>query len=270
MPLTTWKGFRAVAVRSDAALAALLLALALPAAAAERVVTGVSADTVALNVTFASPEILVFGAISRDAPVPEGAGPLDIVVTLKGPPERVVVRRKDRVLGLWVNAAAVRVRGAPSFYAVAATRPVAEILSETERLRYAIGIDQAVRLFGSHPTIADTGAFATALARIRLAEGRFSLLENGGVGLEQDTLFQARFVLPADLVEGTYAAEVFLVRDGQVISAGMTRIEVRLAGIERWIYNLSREAPFVYGLFAIAVALAAGWLAAFGFRLIRR
>ena len=86
----------------------------------------------------------------------------------------------------------------------------------------------------------------------------------------EETLFQTRIEMPANLVEGDYAAEFFLVRDREVISSGATIISVEKAGIERWLYNLSRDEPLAYGLMSVALALAAGWLAAAAFRLARR
>ena len=57
-------------------LAVLLLGmLAAPLAAQETVVTGVSTENIGLNATFDGSELLVFGAIRREAPVPPGAGP---------------------------------------------------------------------------------------------------------------------------------------------------------------------------------------------------
>ena len=54
--------------------------------------------------------------------------------------------------------------------------------------------------------------------------------------------------MPANLVEGDYAAEFFLVRDREVVSSGATLIRVEKTGIERWLYNLSRNEPLLYGL----------------------
>ncbi len=247
----------------------LVLLLAGPVAAQETVVTGVSTDNIALNATFDGSELFVFGAIRRDAPIPPGAAPLDVIITIKGPPRTVKVRRKDRRLGIWMNTDSLTVRQAPSFYAIATTRPLDDILSETERLRYQIGMDQAVRRVGGHDTIEDTTVYTDALVRLREYSGIYQQLEDK-VALAQDTLFQTRINMPANLVEGDYAAQFFLVRDNKVISSGGTTIRVQKTGIERWVYNLSRTNPLLYGLASVAAALAAGWLAAEGFRLARR
>lgn len=253
----------------------LLLALCLAcllgpsSSAQESVVTGLSTDRIALTARYEGSEILVFGAIRRDAPNPPGTPSPDVIVTLKGPPKSVIIRRKERMLGIWLNTEAVRVRGAPSYYAVAATRPLAGLLTETERLRHQIGMDQAARRVEGVAGLTDTGDFTRALSRIRYGQGLYSQ-QDGGVSLAEETLFQARFDLPANLVEGDYDAEFFLVRDRQVISSANTIITVEKAGVERWLYNLAQRSPFLYGLLAVGLALACGWLANAAFALGRR
>lgn len=249
-------------------IATLLLVLtASPLPAAETVVTGVSTDNIALNATFDGSELFVFGAIRREAPPPEG--PVGIVITVKGPPRTVKVQEKARRFGIWMNAETVRVRQAPSFYAIATTGPLDEMLSETERLRYQIGMDEAVRRVAGNPEVDDASTFTDALVRLRMADGTYQALD-GEVAVAEETLFRTRIELPANLVEGDYKAEFFLVRDRKVISAAASTIRVEKTGLERWLYNMARNRPFLYGLMSVALALAAGWIAAEGFRLAKR
>ncbi|MEM8570511.1 MAG: TIGR02186 family protein [Pseudomonadota bacterium] len=237
--------------------------------AQETVVTGLSTENIALNATFNGSQLFVFGAIRRTAPPPADAGPLDVIITVKGPVKPITVRRKARMFGIWVNEAAVGVRESPSFYAIATTRPLSDLLTETERLRYGIGMDQAVRRVESHPGLTDTQPFAEALVRLREHAGLYEQLD-GAVSLAEDTLFQTEIELPANIVEGDYAAEFFLVRDRAVVSSGNATIVVEKTGIERWLYNLSQQQPLIYGILSVVLALAAGWLAATAFRLARR
>jgi uncharacterized protein (TIGR02186 family) len=250
-------------------LLALLLCLVLPAAADETVVTGLSTDKISLNANFDGSELFVFGAIRRDGPIPQDAGSLDIIITIKGPPRQVTVRRKSREFGIWVNTAGLTVRQAPSFYAIASTRPVSELIDETDRLRYGIGMDEAVRRVSGSDTIADTTPFTEAVIRLRMENGIYAELDEGVI-LSEDTLFQTRIDMPANLVEGDYAAQFFLVRKREVLSAAETTILVEKTGIERWIYNLSKQQPLAYGILAVLGAFAAGWVAAEAFRLARR
>jgi uncharacterized protein (TIGR02186 family) len=248
---------------------AAALAFGAPAASQESFVTGMSTENIMLTANFTGSEVLVFGAIRRDSPIPVGEAPLDIVITLTGPPRTEIVRRKERRFGIWVNTEGVRIRQAPTYSAVASTRPIDDILSQTEQLRHQIGLEQAVRRVGGHSSLIDTSDYTDAMLRLRLASGLYER-DDTGVTLAEDTLFQTRFDLPTNVVEGTYDTRFFLVRNSQVISTGETFITVEKAGIERWLYNLSQQRPLLYGLLSVGIALAAGWVAATAFRLARR
>ena len=248
---------------------AAILAGAVPAAAQESIVTDLSTEDIALTANVEGSEVFVFGAIQRDAPIPAGAGTLDIVITLTGPTRQIWVRLKERRLGIWINTDSVRIARVPSYYAVASTRPIEAILTEDQRLRWGIGIEEALRPAGALPTVPETAHFAEAVIRIKREQDLYALMERQ-VELKEQTLFSATFSLPAALVEGSYEAEFFLVRGGEVIHAAETAITVRKAGFERWIFNLSRDQPLAYGVLAVAMALLTGWLAATATRFLRR
>ncbi len=236
-------------------------------AQAEEVVLGLSRDQVAITTRFDGSEILIFGAVKREEPIPEGP-PLEVVITVAGPSQPVMVRKKDKVLGIWVNTEAVEVDLAPSFYAVASTAPLDTILSDVEDLRHKITVPRAIRSVGAPDTVQDSAAFTEALIRIRTNNALYQSLEDG-VALDQQTLFRTAITLPANLTEGEYDTRIFLLRGGQVVSTYDTTIDVRKVGMERWLFALSRENPMAYGLLSLAIAIAAGWGASAVFRLIR-
>lgn len=248
----------------------LALLLLLPAAAAraeEAVVAGLSQSKIAITANFDGSDILIYGAVKREAPIPDGA-PLEVIVTVEGPSTPIMVRRKSRSFGIWVNTAGVEVDRAPSFYAVATTGPLDEILSQTEDLRRKISVPQMIRSVGAPQEIADSPAFTEALIRIRERNGLYSLHE-GTVGLEQATLFRTDIDLPANLVEGDYLTRIFLLRDKSVIAKHEAMIDVRKVGLERWLYDLAYRQPVIYGILALVVAALAGWTASAAFRLLR-
>lgn len=247
-------------------LALVLLAFALPARA-EEVVARLSQDAISITANFDGSEIFVFGAVKRAAPPPAEA-PLDVVITLLGPSEPVTVRRKDRVAGIWVNTQAVEVDLAPAFYAVATTGPLPEVLSQTEDLRHAVSIPRAIRSVGAPSDVQDALAFTEALIRLRARDGTYRL-EEGQVRLEEQTLFSTRFELPANLVEGSYRARIFLTRDREVVDLYETEIPVRKVGLERLVWLLAHERPLAYGLLSLVLAVVAGWAASAAFRYIR-
>ena len=244
----------------------LFLLLAWPASA-EEVVLGLSQDRVAITTSFEGSEILIFGAIKRDGPIPDGP-PLHVIVTVSGPSEPVVVRRKENRFGIWVNTDAVEVDAAPSFYAVASSGPLTEVLSNVEDLRHHISVPRAIRSVGAPESILDAEVFTEALIRIREGQDQYQILENQVV-VDEQTLFRTRVQLPAALVEGDYATRIFLTRGGEVISSYETQIDVDKVGLERWLYDMSRQQPLVYGLMSLAIAIFAGWGASAAFSLLR-
>jgi uncharacterized protein (TIGR02186 family) len=246
----------------------LLLILILPTrpAYAETIVLGLSESEVGITATFDGSDILVFGAVKREAPIPEGE-PLDIIIAVTGPLTPVTVRKKARRFGIWVNTEAARISSAPSFYAVATTRPLDQMLRDTDDLRHSITIPRAIRSIGNE--VEDTAAFTEALIRIRAEEGLYSLLE-GAVELTDQTLFRTRISLPANLIEGRYDARIYLAREGHVIDTYEAPIIVRKIGLERWLFNLAQSQPFLYGLLTISLAIVLGWAASFAFQSFRR
>ncbi|WP_420005198.1 TIGR02186 family protein [Arenibacterium sp. LLYu02] len=251
-------------MRALALLLPALLWLSTPAMA-EEVVLGLSHDRVAITATFDGSEILIFGAVKRESPIATEA-PLEVIVTVSGPKEPVMVRRKDRDFGIWVNKDSVAVDSAPSFYAVATSAPFEDVLTDTEDLRHKISINRAIRSVGAK--IEGTEDFTEALIRIREARGLYSLQEQA-VALDEQTLFRTAMRMPADLIEGAYQTRIFLTRKGQVVSEYETVIEVNKVGMERFLFNLSREHPPLYGLLALVIAMLSGWGAAALFQMLR-
>ena len=246
---------------------AFALLLALPAWA-EDIVLGLSSDQVSINTNFDGSEILIFGAVKRDAPAPDEPR-LQVIVTVAGPSERVTVRRKEKRFGIWVNVDAVEVDHAPSFYAVSSSTVLGLALSEPEDQRHSVSIPRAIRSVGAPMNITDSESFSQALIRIKSASNQYQLNE-GTVSVDEQTLFRTAIKLPAALTEGDYKTRIFLTRGGDVISKYETSIFVRKVGMERWLFRMSRESAFLYGLMSLAIAIAAGWGASAVFSAFRR
>ena len=245
----------------------LCLAFVASAVGAEEVVLGLSQDQVAITTNFDGSEILLFGAVKREAPIPEE--PLDVVIAVSGPSSPLTVRRKERKFGIWVNTDAVEIDAAPSFYAVATSAPFAEVISNVEDQRHKISIPRAIRSIGAPMDVEDAQSFSEAVIRIRTNEDLYQLRENT-VEIEQQTLFRTSIQMPANLTEGDYPTRIFLTRDGKVVSQLETVINVNKVGLERWLFDLSRNQPLIYGIMSLAIAIAAGWLASAAFQILRR
>ncbi len=244
----------------------LLMMVALPARA-EQIVAGLSQSEVSITANFTGSEIIIYGAVKRDAPAPKTPR-LEVIVTVEGPATPLIIRKKSRRTGIWVNTDSVQIDLAPSFYAVATTGPIDEILSDTENLRYQITIPRAIRAIGISAEAENSTDFIAALLRIREREDRYRLAE-GAVELTDATLFRADVVLPANLTEGDYRVRMYLTRGGKVVDAQDQVIAVQKQGLERFVNRLSKSQPLIYGLISLVMAVAAGWGASAAFRLLR-
>jgi uncharacterized protein (TIGR02186 family) len=243
-----------------------LMLLAPVAALAEEVVAGLSQTRVSITTNFDGSEILIFGAVKRETAIADE--PLNVIITVSGPSMPTVVRKKDRRFGIWVNTESLEIDAAPSFYAVTTSAPWEASLSAVEDLRHQVSVAQAIRSVGAPAGIMDAGRFADALIRIREDAGLYQT-DIGGINLSEETLFDTSVRLPANLTEGAYVARFLLTRGGAVIDVHEEQIDVRKVGLERFLFNLSRERPLAYGLMSLAIAIFAGWSASAVFRYIR-
>lgn len=249
-------------------LLSLFLMLSAPVALAESVVLGLSQKSISITTNFDGSEILIFGAVKREAPLPEG-NELQVVIAVEGPSEPLTVRRKQRRFGIWVNTDTVEVDSAPAFYAIATSTSFSEAISDTQDLRHKVSIPRAIRSVGAPMDVQNAADFTEAVIRIRKKNGLYQLRENS-VEVTEETLFRTSIALPANLTEGDYKTRIFLTRGGEVVSAYETMIDVRKVGLERFLFNLSRQQPLVYGLLSLAIAIAAGWGASAAFRIFQR
>jgi len=254
-------------MRGAWAILGLVVFLGASAMANESIVTGLSQNRVQITTDFDGSDILVYGAVKRDAPAP--AGPMDVIVTLEGPSSPLVVRRKEKVMGIWLNGASVQIANAPSFYAVTSTGLVGDILSPADDLRYGITLARRINTKEISVNTMDFPEYTEALRRIRIKGNQYQMPTNS-VQLLDDTLFRTDFALPANVTEGNYKVRLFILRAGQVVDSQERFINVRKTGLERYLYNLAHQQPLIYGLLSLVMAAVAGWAASEGFRFLRR
>ena len=244
-----------------------LLALILCSAQREPIlVPEVSQHEIQVRQGFTGTELLLFGAILE----PDGrrAGrDYDIVVVLKGPTEPIRVREKARIAGMWVNADDTDFRSAPSFFAVASSRSIDQIVDEKTAAIFELGLNylQLSPIGAIDPQ--EQARFTAGLVDLRRRGGLYQ--ENpGGVTISEDVLYQARISLPSNVTTGTYTAETFAITRGRVIASASADVEVRKLGFERIVANYAQDSPFLYGLFAVALSIAMGWIAGRLFALV--
>lgn len=247
---------RALALRL---LLALTAVVGLTGARDPILVPEVSQHEVRLRQGFTGTELLLFGAILDPAGTRAGRD-YDIVVVLKGPTQSIVLREKQKVAGIWVNAASAEFRSAPAYYAIASSRPIARVVDDKTAAIYELGLKwlQLSPIGAIEP--AEQARFARGLVDLRSRGELYQQIE-GGVQVSEQVLYQARISLPSNVPEGTYIAETFAISKGRVVASASSAVEVHKLGFERAVARFAERQSFLYGLFAVAIALAMGWLA---------
>ena len=244
--------------RAPALIAA---ALVLGGAAPESpvLVPEVSQHAIHVEQGFTGADLLLYGAILTGEGQPV-EGDYDIVVVVEGPSRAVTVREKRKVAGIWVNADSNRFRSAPGFYAVAASRPVGEIVDPRTAAIYELGLKflQLSPIGSIDPE--REAPFARGLVEHMMRTGLYQE-DDHAVTISHKVLYQARITLPSSVPIGDYTAETFAIRDGRVVASETTRIRVDKQGFARLIAERAQHAGFAYGLVAVALSVAMGWIA---------
>ena len=244
-----------------------LMALALLTGARDPIlVPEVSQHEVQVRQGFTGTELLLFGAILT----PEGtrAGQdYDIVVVLKGPTNAIVLREKERIAGIWINAESSEFRSAPSFFAVASSRPIAKIVDDKTAAIYELGLPwlQLSPIGAYDPK--EQARFTSGLVDLMKREGLYKE-DSRGVTVSEQVLYQARIALPSSVQTGTYTAETFAINKGRVVASAISKVEVKKLGFERAVAQFAQYNGFFYGLLAVLISVGMGILAGRLFALV--
>jgi len=225
-------------------------------------VAGARADTPPITVDLAEDHVDITTGFTGSRVVLFGVkeAPGDIAVTISGPARKMIVRRKEQTLGLWMNRGAVQFLSVPVYYDYALSRPESALAPPEELRRNAIGLDALDfdPVWEDDP--AESARFKEGLIRTRQAQGLYPL-EPKPVEFISERLFRTTLSLPANVPTGDYTIQTFLIRDGKVEQTGTTSLTVEQIGFSAEVFNFAWAHGFAYGVCAVIFAALAGWSA---------
>jgi uncharacterized protein (TIGR02186 family) len=252
--------------------AAFLLALAGVSIAAghpahgERLVSSLSTHQVLVTSSFTGTELVLFGSVERDAATVPRRGGYNLVVTVTGPRQTLVTRKKERVAGIWTNAQSRTFSGAPSYLAVLSNRPLDDIAPSDVMRRLELGLSNVPFSRESSTGAPDErGNFRAALIRLKSNKGLYRE-ETNAVTFLTPNLFRGSITLPAEAPVGIYEVDLKLFADGTNIARTSSALEIIKVGVEQFVASAARDYSFLYGLGVVMIALVTGWLASIVFR----
>ena len=246
---------------------AILAAFASPATA-ERLITTLSTSRVLISSNFTGADVVLFGSVERDAQTVARRGGYDIVVTVTGPRETVVTYRKERVVGVWVNADSRTFVKAPSYLTVLSNRTINDIADINTLRRTQTGLARTLLPQEISGDIADSirdDPFRQAFLRLKIERGLYREIQNGLTFLTP-ALYRAAIPIPDSAPTGSYEVDVKLFADGTLLARQQTALEVVKVGFEQFVAAAAREHGLFYGLGTALMALLTGWFASVVFR----
>ena len=231
----------------------------------EQIQSDISSRNIAIESNFSGERIVIFGTIENSEHSEFEKALYDVAVAIRGPKDKIVIRKKSRIAGIWINAEAYTFANVPGYYAVLSTRPLGEIANRTVLNAYGLGFNSLnLRPLGPHAPAAaangSLGVFRSAVVRIRQRDGLFSYQPEGVVFVGRN-LFRATIDLPANVPVGQYATDVYLIRNGTVLSHNRSQLKIDKEGFERFVYSAAFDHPLLYGIAAVIIAVSAGLLA---------
>ncbi|HKJ63449.1 MAG TPA: TIGR02186 family protein [Hyphomicrobiales bacterium] len=219
----------------------------------ETVQLDTSLREISIGSDFRGADIVIFGAVDDSKQKDAEASYYDIIVVIRGPSETVIARRKENHLGIWINAESRSFEKVPSFYGVLSTKPLDEIVDPAILRRLYIELDPTP--FEKEPLASDP--FEEALVRLKTKQGLY-VQNPEGVKFLSKSLFRASLELPTSVTEGDYSVRIYLFHDRELLSWDKSIVEVKKAGIERYLYTLAFDQPYAYGLLAVTLAVFSG------------
>ena len=224
--------------------------------AATALVADLSRDRIEITTSFSGTRVLLFGAT-------QGVG--DVVVVVRGPNRREVIRKKERIAGIWVNRESVTFEAVPGYYFQASTRPLSQIAAKEVLAKHRIGTTRLPLkpIDGTSPALAND--YRSALLRLKQDHSLYTV-PSSPIKIIGGRLFRVELVFPSNVPTGLYAAEIYLFQKGRAVSISRKTLAVRKAGVEATIFEFAHQHAAIYGIFAVVFALFAGWLAGVIFR----
>lgn len=231
------------------ALYFILLLFALPsgAAAQTEATIDLADDFVPISQDFDGANMTLFGALQSTKS--------DIVVTIKGPPAKALVRAKVRQMGIWVNAEPEVLESVTSYYAVLSSRPITEIAPPAFWQKLAVGYD----------SLNLNSKAGENFLQSRIAKGLYATYDTA-VKIRDKKLFRADLRLPPNVPVGTYEATVYEIQGKAVKAQRTTHFTIAQVGTGGLVKELAHKSAILYAVLSLSLVLLFGATGAYLFR----
>ena len=217
---------------------------------ARPIISGISTNKIDIDTNFTGTEVLLFGAKGDYG---------DVFVVVRGPRQDYIISKKDQFFGVWYNKKRMEIKDAYSYYSFFSTvnnfKIKNEIFSDLEIGKNALRFDIAGDYNDSLKNIFQMEFIS------KLEEKNLYTTNPHKIEFLDETLFKVIIDFPKNIASGTYTAEIYLIDENHLTAFQSIPIYVNQVGFSSKIHNLAYDHPVLYGILAVFIAVASGWLA---------
>jgi uncharacterized protein (TIGR02186 family) len=219
----------------------------------------VKPSRVDIGAFFQGAEITLKGAL------PPGAA---AVVEIQGTTIQQKLLRKGRRWGLWMTVGEIEVDHAPNLYLVLSSTPAIPELNDGQTPWGLATLKSQIHFRGTLEE-REKDRFFKEFLELKMSEGLYAFLP-GAIKVSpvsgEGRVFTGNFRLPAKTPPGDYQVRLSLIKDSRLANRQTARLEVRMVGFPSLFASLAYEYAALYGLLAVVIAIATGFIMGFLFK----
>jgi len=217
------------------------------------VIDEVQPKTIRIGSFFSGGQVTVRGV------VPSGD---QVALRILGPRGHLVLMKKGRVGGLWMNVGQINFNGIPKVFLLWTSGKLSSLGTEADLQAWKL--DYASLLSGTLPQKSreEEALLLRELVKLKEEDHLYHIYE-GAVQikpLEPGAWDQvdAVLTLPAKIEPGPYDLEMIAFKDGKGRLIHSNTLEVKLAGFPALVSNLAARQGLGYGILAVIIATLSG------------
>ncbi len=216
-----------------------------------------SQNNIKIETDFKGKEIIIFGILNDDQ---------ETIITIKGPPKKALIQKKERILGFWFNTKQITYDKIPSIFFIASSAKLEDILPMSTIIKEELSFDLLLEnKLSQRNFISDVSLKNWQDNFVRIKKNK-NLFKQYNVAKIEKKLFQTRVFFPADSIPGKYKVQVYQIKNNIILNKKEKILTLQKSGIGSQIYDFAHKNAAAYGFFTIVFAILSGLLAATLFR----
>ena len=224
---------------------------------AEEIYFDLSEDNIELKTDFNGKEIIIFGLLKDDH---------ETLLTIKGPPSKMRIQKKERYFGIWINNQYVTYSNIPSLFFLSTSKKINEILPESILINEDLSFEKILnnKTFNQNFIFKnDQEDWNNNFVRIKKEQSFYKSFEMKKV---KDKLFQTSVFFPPNTIPGIYNVNIYYIRNNTIMSNDQKKIVIKKSGIGSKIFDFANNNAATYGVFVVIFSIFSGFIAATLFR----